>query len=311
MSTRSQGSISEEHLPRLIRSLSKVSKFTGAWRKVAIIGSLCDLFHNTEVKRKPTKLGLVMTLVLFIPCMIAYVFGYLWAYQRMAPAVSQEILWSSSLGLQPLEVECHEASACWLWVSGCGPAGESCVALQAGQRHTVPLCHAIGATAELHMRWLPHDTAPNSGLKVLSQAHTGKNGTDTLLEIGHLVQPGRHLVTRVHTINMTLPGSFPVTDRLEWFLTFLGWDMHPPLTGTCDSLMLTARQTDIKAAQIEMAAETYEVRVERPFFLFPLLGEIGGAYGLAYGTVYVFYLALWTYFSNQGGSGSCSSTGQT
>ncbi|CAJ1439658.1 unnamed protein product [Effrenium voratum] len=235
-----------------------------------------DVFHNTEPERSPSKIGCCLTM-LMVPVILIYAVVWYTEHQRTPPTETLVIDWSANYGPFPMKVQCLEAS-CWLWLSGCqsGSSGQ-CLALQAGEERELEMCFSHGAREGLHAWW---SGGNSSGVKIWSQASSAPTG--------QLAEAGRSSMTYVTTQDLTQePGSYK-HQRHEWFVNFLSREALEPEHNGCQE-----HRAGAQLAQIVMQPEFYDKKLEKMDFLVSLIGEVGGAYGIAFTAFFSIYVLVW------------------
>ncbi|CAE7944087.1 unnamed protein product, partial [Symbiodinium necroappetens] len=191
--------------------------------------------------------------------------------------------WSVSKGPFPMKVSCAEAS-CWMWISGCtSGSSDRCIAMSSGESRTIEMCYSNAAREGLHMWWSsPNGTDPTTaGVKIYSQALN--------MEMNQLVEPGRSSMTYVKTHDTTQEESDYNHLRHEWFVMYLSSQALEPAHQGCQNVAAA----DAEMAQVVMRPEFYDKTIEKMDLWVSVIGEAGGAFGLAQTTFFALYLLLW------------------
>ncbi|CAJ1406770.1 unnamed protein product [Effrenium voratum] len=235
-----------------------------------------DVFHNMEPERAPSKIGCCLTM-LMVPVILIYAVVWFAEHQRMPPTETLVIDWSVAYGPFPMKVQCIEAS-CWLWLSGCqsGSSGQ-CLALQSGEERELEMCFSHGAREGLHAWW---SGGNSSGVKIWSQALS--------MQMNQMVEAGRSSMTYVKTQDLTQEEGSYKHLRHEWFVNFLSTEALEPQHSGCQ-----AHRAGAQLAQIVMQPEFYDKKLEKMDFLVSLIGEVGGAYGIAFTAFFSLYVLVW------------------
>ena len=135
----------------------------------------------------------------------------------------------------------------------------------------------------LHMWWKsPNGTDPSTaGIKIFSDAPSG--------QVNQLVESGRSSMTYVKTHDLTQEeGSYNYLRR-EWFVMYLSPQALEPTHQGCQN----EAPADAQTAQVVMRPEFYERKVEKTDLWVSVIGEAGGAFGLAQTAFFGLYLLLW------------------
>ena len=135
----------------------------------------------------------------------------------------------------------------------------------------------------LHMWWKSaNGTDPSTaGIKIFSDAPSG--------QVNQLVESGRSSMTYVKTHDLTQEeGSYNYLRR-EWFVMYLSPQALEPTHQGCQN----EAPADAQTAQVVMRPEFYERKVEKTDLWVSVIGEAGGAFGLAQTAFFGLYLLLW------------------
>eukprot|EP00434_Breviolum_minutum_P030987 symbB.v1.2.027405.t1/scaffold2802.1/size122644/1 len=250
---------------------------SGAMLQLEKIYNYLDTFHNTEPDRHPSRTGCCLTL-LMIPVVLVYAIVWFVQHQQAPPTETLVIEWSIAYGPYPMKVSCHEEASCWLYLSGCqsGSSGR-CIALTAGQEMELEMCYSLAAREGLHAWWTGSNS---SGIKIYSQAST--------MWMNQAIEAGRSSMTYVKTEDKTKESGTYEHLRHEWFTMYLSSEALTPEHTGCQE-----HRSGAHVAQIVMKPEFYDKKLEKMDFIVSLIGEVGGAYGIASTMFFALYLLLW------------------
>mmetsp|Transcript_4824 Transcript_4824/g.11293 ORF Transcript_4824/g.11293 Transcript_4824/m.11293 type:complete len:317 (-) Transcript_4824:88-1038(-) len=239
-----------------------------------------DSFHNVEPERAPSKIGCSLTL-LMMPVILVYIIIWVIQHEMKPPVESLVIDWSIIKGPFPMKVKCVEAS-CWMWLSGCsGSSSDQCIALADGEERELEMCYSSGAREGLHMWWAPSVGALEPGVRIFSQA--------LLAPTNQTVEPGRSSMTYVKTEDLTKEDGDYQRLRREWFVMYQSDQPLQPLHTGCQGSYPVGAQL----AQVVMRPEFYDKQLEKQNLWVSVIGEAGGAFGLAQTVFFGLYLVCW------------------